>query len=64
METAKLLGADLEDRKLLGHPVKDWVTLIVLTIITAVLIVILAVVLPEYGGVHPCAPKAESLISR
>lgn len=66
MENSSLLGGGGTDegRKILGHPVKDWITLAVLTAITIILIFILVMVLPKYGGMHPCTTKAESLIER
>jgi len=48
----------------MGHPLKDWCTLITLVIITIVLLVVLAVVLPKYGGVHPCTNSAEQIWTR
>lgn len=65
-ETTSLLGGVgiNEQRKILGHPLKDWITLAVLTVVTAVLLAILIAVLPAAAEVHPCTQTAELLITR
>jgi hypothetical protein len=65
-ESSSLLGGVGVDgqRQILGHPLKDWITLGVLTVITAILLAILIAVLPAAASVHPCTQTAELLITR
>jgi len=62
-DEAPLMGKKPATKEWMGHSLKDWFTLFILTCITIVLLIILAVVLPKFGP-HPCQMDATNLISR